>query len=207
GASVSVPPETSGAEYLDLMYRLFLQRFPGDAPLLFAGFSFGGAIATHFAARLGERVTHLCLISPAGFAPRQGPRPPTRSYKDADDDEGLLREICRHNLLVNMLSDAENLSDETLDIQTYCVRHTRFNSRKVSRGGTLLGDLAKRKCRLRVLWGEGDDSVFRRTDDMLSQLRAVVNDLDLHRIPNAGHWAAYENAPVVNRLMQAFFKT
>ena len=31
--------------------------------------------------------------------------------------------------------------------------------------------------------------------------------LDLHRIPNAGHWSAYENAPEVNRLMLEFFST
>lgn len=205
GASASVPRETSGAAYLDLMHRLILQRFPGDTPLRFAGFSFGGAIATNLAARLGERVSHLCLISPAGFPPHEGPRPPTRSYKDAGDDDGLLREICRHNLLVNMLSYADSLSDETLDIQTYCVRHTRFNSRKVSRGGTLLGDLARCTCRLRVLWGEGDVSIYRPADDMIRKLQAVVDDLDLHRIPHAGHWAAYENAPAVNQLMLAFF--
>lgn len=207
GAAAAVPRETSGPQYLDLMYRTFLEHFPGEAPLRFAGFSFGGAIAANLAARLGERVTHLCLISPAGFPPREGPRAPTRSYKEAGDDEQLLREICRHNLLVNMLSHPASLTDETLDIQTYCVRHTRFNSRKVSRGGTLLGDLARRTCRLRVLWGEGDDSVYRPADDLIRQIQTVVNDLDLHRIPNAGHWAAYENAAAVNQLMLAFFKT
>lgn len=207
GASASVPRETSGPQYLDLMYRAFLDRFPGDAPLRFAGFSFGGAIATNLAARLGERVTHLCLISPAGFAPRKGPQAPTRSYKAAGGDEHLFREVCRHNLLVNMLSHPASLTDETLDIQTYCVRHTRFNSRKVSRGGTLLGDLTRCKCRLRVLWGKGDDSAFRPADDLIAQLQAVVSPLDLHRIPDAGHWAAYENAPAINQLMMAFFKT
>jgi len=33
----------------------------------------------------------------------------------------------------------------------------------------------------------------------------VVGDLDLHRIPAAGHWSAYENAGEVNRLMLEFF--
>ena len=206
GESASVPRQTTGAEYLDLMHQIFLERFPGHAPLRFAGFSFGGAIAANLAARLGERVTHLCLVSPAGFPPREGPKPPTRSYKAAGDDETLLREICRHNLLVNMLSHPHTLTDETLDIQVYCVRHTRFNSRKVSRGSTLLGDLSKINARLRVLWGEGDDTAFRRADDMIGQIRAVVGHLDLHRIPNAGHWSAYENAPAVNRLMLEFFK-
>jgi 2-hydroxy-6-oxonona-2,4-dienedioate hydrolase len=207
GASAAVPRETTNAEYLALVDRLFDAMFPGTAPLRLAGFSFGGAIATHLARRLGDRVTHLCLVSPAGFAARKFGDRPTRSYREAGDDEARFREICRHNLLVNMLARPESVTEETVDIQAYCVRRTRFNSRKVSGGGTLLDDLAHVKCRVRVLWGEGDDSPFRPADLLIGEIRAVVPGLDLHRIPAAGHWAAYENAPEVNRLMLEFFTT
>jgi pimeloyl-ACP methyl ester carboxylesterase len=207
GASASVPRETTGVAYLDLVHCAIVKMFPGEAPLRFAGFSFGGAIATHLAARLGERVTHLCLISPGGLPPRQYARRPTRSYKEAGDNAALFREICRHNLLVNMLSDAASITEDTLDIQAYCVRHTRFNSRKVSGGGTLLDDLARITCRLRLLWGERDDALFRPAADLIAQICEVVDPLDLHRVPRAGHWAAYENAPAVNRLMLGFFMT
>ncbi len=205
GASASVPRETTGKEYLDLVHRLFAEMFPGDSPLRFAGFSFGGVIAANLARRLGSRVTHLCLVSPAGFPPRTFAERPTRSYREAGDDERLFREICRHNLLVNMLSDPASVTEDTVDIQAYCVRHTRFNSRKVSGGGTLLDDLARLEGRLRVLWGVGDDSAFRPADVLIGQIREVVGTLDLHRIPRAGHWSAYENAGEVNRLMLEFF--
>ena len=205
GASAGVPRETTGAEYLDLVHRLFVDMFPGDAPLRFAGFSFGGAIAASLARRLGPRVTHLCLVSPAGFAPRAFAERPTRSYREAGEDEALFREICRHNLLVNMLSDPASVTEETLDIQAYCVRRARFNSRKVSGGGTLLDDLAHARCRIRLLWGERDDSPFRPADVLIGQIRAVVPELDLHRIPHAGHWSAYENPGEINRLMLEFF--
>jgi 2-hydroxy-6-oxonona-2,4-dienedioate hydrolase len=207
GASAAVPRETTGAEYLDLVHRLFVAMFPGDSPLRFAGFSFGAAIAANLARRLGSRVTHLGLISPAGFAPRTYAERPTRSYREAQDDDGLFREICRHNLLVNMLSDPASVTEATIDIQAYCVRRTRFNSRKVSRGGTLLDDLAHRTGRVRVLWGERDDSAFRPADVLIGQLRAAVPGLDLHRIPRAGHWSAYENAGEINRLMLEFFSS
>jgi pimeloyl-ACP methyl ester carboxylesterase len=105
GASAAVPRETSGADYLDLVHRLFVEMFPGEAPLRFAGFSFGAAIAATLARRLAKRVTHLCLVSPAGFPARSFGERPTRSYREAGDDEALFREICRHNLLINMLSD------------------------------------------------------------------------------------------------------
>jgi pimeloyl-ACP methyl ester carboxylesterase len=210
GDSEAVPRETTGRQYLELMRELFARQFPGRAPLRFAGFSFGGAIAAHLARRLSPRVTHLCLVSPAGFPPRTFAERPTRSYREAGDDELLLREVCRHNLLVNMLSDPASISEETLDIQVDCVRKTRFNSRKVSAGGTLLGDLAHLRetgaCRIRLLWGEGDDSAFRPAATLIGEVReAVGGDLDVHRIPRAGHWSAYENAPEVNRLMLEFF--
>jgi pimeloyl-ACP methyl ester carboxylesterase len=207
GASAAVPRETSGSAYLDLVYRLFVEMFPGEAPLRFAGFSFGAAIAANLARRLAPRVTHLCLISPAGFPLRRFGDRPTRSYREAGDDEKLFREICRHNLLVNMLSDPASVTEETVDIQADCVRKTRFNSRKVSGGGTLLGDLAMVKCRIRLLWGEGDDSPFRPADLLIGEIRAAVSALDAHRIPRAGHWSAYENAPEVNRLMLEFFSS
>jgi pimeloyl-ACP methyl ester carboxylesterase len=208
GASASVPREMTGPQYIDLVHELFLEMFRGDAPLRFAGFSFGGAIAAQLARRLGPRVTHLCLVSPAGFPTRKFGDRPTRSYKEAGDDETLFREICHHNLLINMLSDPASVSEETLDIQVECVRRARFNSRKVSGGGTLLGDLAALTCRIRVLWGEGDDSEFRPADLLLGEIRAAVGGtLDLHRIPKAGHWSAYENAPEVNRLMLEFFSS
>jgi len=205
GASASVPRETTGPAYLDLMHRLIGERFPGDAPLRFAGFSFGAAIATNLARRLAPRVTHLCLVSPAGFPARHFADRPTRSYREAGDDERLFREICRHNLLVNMLSDPASITEDTLDIQVECVRHTRFNSRKVSAGGALLGDLAHLPARIRLLWGERDDSAFRPAERLIGEIREAVGTLDVHRIPRAGHWSAYENAPEINRLMLEFF--
>ncbi len=210
GDSAPVPRETTGPQYLDLVHELLLELLPGDGPLRFAGFSFGGAIAANLARRLGPRVTHLCLVSPGGFPMRRFGERPIRSYKEAGGDERLFREICRHNLLVNMLSDPASVSEETVDIQVDCVRRTRFDSRKVSGGGTLLGDLtdlARRGCRVRLLWGERDASAFRPADLLIGEIRAAVGALDLHRVPKAGHWSAYENAAEVNRLMLEFFSS
>jgi pimeloyl-ACP methyl ester carboxylesterase len=208
GDSAPVPRETTGPQYLDLVHQLIVELLPGDAPLRFAGFSFGGAIAANLARRLGPRVSHLCLVSPGGFPMRRFGERPIRSYKEAAGDERLFREVCRHNLLVNMLSDEASVTEDTVDIQVDCVRRTRFDSRKVSGGGTLLGDLrelAQRGCRIRLLWGERDDSAFRPAKLLIGEIQDAVPGLDVHRIPNAGHWSAYENAPEVNRLLLEFF--
>ena len=205
GDSPSVPRETTGPEYLDLMHGIIRELFPGEAPLRLAGFSFGGAIAANLACRLAPRVTHLALISPGGFPRRRFGERPTRSYRDAGDDAKRFREICRHNLLVNMLSDPASVSEETVDIQAECVRRARFDSRKVSAGGTLLGDLAALRCHVRLLWGERDDSAFRPAQLLIGEIREAAPAIEVHRIPRAGHWSAYENAPEVNRLLLEFF--
>ena len=206
GDAASVPRETTGPEYLDLVHAAFLEMFPGITPLRLAGFSFGAAIAANLARRLGPRVTHLCLVSPGGFPRRIFGERPIRSYKEASGDEAAFREICRHNLLVNMLSDPASVTEETLDIQVDLVRRTRFDSRKVSAGGTLLGDLAALSCRVRLRWGERDDSPFRPASLLIGEIRGAGVS-DVHRIPRAGHWSAYENAPEVNRLMLEFFSS
>ncbi len=150
-------------------------------------------------------MTHLCLISPGGFPARRFGERPTRSYKEVRDDEQRFREVCRHNLLVNMLSDPASVTEEAVDIHADNVRRARFDSRKVSGGGTLLPDLAALRCRIRLLWGERDDSAFRPARLLIGEILEAVGALDLHRVPKAGHWSAYENAPEVNRLMLEFF--
>lgn len=52
-----------------------------------------------------------------------------------------------------------------------------------------------------------DDSAFRPAALLIGEIRAAVGTLDVHRIPGAGHWSAYENAPAVNRLMLEFFSS
>jgi pimeloyl-ACP methyl ester carboxylesterase len=204
GESAPVPKEMPGEEYLDLVYREITRLFPGAEPLRFVGFSFGGAISTYLAGRLKRRVSHLALISPGGVPVRRGGIRNMMSYKAARGDEALMRKTIRHNLLQHMLFYYDSVDEQALEIQRYCVDHTSFDSRKVSRGGGLAENLAQITCKLMLLWGEKDDFDFRPADEMIAQIRTVIPDMELHRIPKAGHWSAYENAPEVNRRLIDF---
>jgi pimeloyl-ACP methyl ester carboxylesterase len=61
--------------------------------------------------------------------------------------------------------------------------------------------------RIRLLWGERDDSAFRPAKLLIGEIEGAVPNLDVHRVPEAGHWSAYENAPEVNRLLLEFFRS
>lgn len=206
GESAPIPKETPGEDYLELVYQAILDRFPNGETLRFVGFSFGGAISTYLAGRLKERVSHLVLISPGGLeVPRRGSIRNMMSYKAAQGDEALMMKAIRHNLLQHMLFYYESCDEQALEIQRYCVDRTSFDSRKISRGGGLAENLEKITAKLMVLWGEKDDFDFRPAEEMIAQVRAVIPDFELHRIPRAGHWSAYENAPEVNRRIVDFF--
>ena len=109
-------------------------------------------------------------------------------------------------LITPIGNDRASVTDEAVDLHAENVRRSRFDSRKVSAGGTLLPDLAAlRDCRVLVLWGEHDDSPFRPAELLLGEIRDACPAAAIHRIPDAGHWSAYENAAEVNRLMLQFF--
>ena len=117
-----------------------------------------------------------------------------------------MRRAIRHNLLQHMLFYYDSVDEEAMEIQRYCVDHTRYDSRKVSRGGGLFDSLRQITCPLMVLWGEKDEFDFRPAATMIGQIQDVVPDLELHRIPKAGHWSAFENAPEVNRRLIDFMR-
>ena len=48
---------------------------------------------------------------------------------------------------------------------------------------------------------------FRPADLLIGEIRGAVGALGARRIPRAGHWSAYENAPEVHRLMLEFFSS
>lgn len=166
-----------------------------------AGFSFGGLVAAHAAARRGSegrsRVSRLALLGTAGHGGVRRPRGEPMRWKDAAGTE--LAERMRHNLAMQMIHDAERIDDLAVFIHMESCRRTRFHSRPFSRGDGLSAQLDRRGGETLFLWGEhdvtGDPAVLAHllTDGHPRRHARIVAD--------AGHWVQYEAAEAVDRLL------
>jgi 2-hydroxy-6-oxonona-2,4-dienedioate hydrolase len=204
GESPDVDREMSGTEYRALVCRAVGEMLDDDVPFHLTGFSFGAALSSGVAAQFGARVERLSLIGASGFGKPEGRVMKTRSYKAAGDDEAKYREIVRANLLAFMLSDPDTVDDDAIDFHGGNVSRTRFDSRKVSWGDTQRHDLAKITCPLQLIWGANDITAYPSIDDRVALCRERVPNLRINVIPGAAHWAMYDSAEAVNRLLLNF---
>jgi len=85
-------------------------------PLQIAGFSFGGVIAGHLAAQLGDRIRTLVLVAPGGLGAKRGempdliPRSPSMATEEVEAAH-------RRNLEILMLADPSRVDDLALYLQ------------------------------------------------------------------------------------------
>lgn len=204
GDSPDVDREMSGEDYRGLVCRA-VSELIGDEPFHLTGFSFGAALSSCVAAHFGAQVKGLSLIGASGFGrPTGGRRPGTQSYKSAGEDEAKFREIVRGNLLAFMLTDPDSIDEDAVDYHGGNVRRTRFDSRKISWGDTQAGDLARIECPLQLIWGSADITAYPSIEDRVALCRDKVPDLRIDVIPGGSHWAMYDSADAVNRLLLDF---
>ena len=173
-----------------------------DTPVDLAGFSFGGLVAAHLAARRGN-VRRLALFGPGGHGGRRRPRAALRSWREADQrgDDAALADTMRHNLAAHMLHDPAAIDTLALRIHTDACRRTRFHSKRISRAGGLADALDRRRAGLPLLlaWGQHDV-----TADPPAVLPGLLDDHPGREgciVPGAGHWVQYERAEDVDRLL------
>ncbi|WP_304306789.1 alpha/beta fold hydrolase [Pseudacidovorax intermedius] len=166
------------------------------------GFSFGGLVAAHLAARAAEaaasnetawRAHRLLLLGPAGHGGARRPRGALQDWHAAAQaqDEAALAAIMHHNLLMHMLHDAAAIDDEALAVHTRACQATRFRSKRLSRAGGLQALVAAHAGPAAALWGAHDV-----TADPAEAATLVARPAQV--IPGAGHWVQYEAAPQVN---------
>lgn len=160
----------------------------------FAGFSFGGAVFTHFALRHHEWVRRVVLVGTGGLDTPHG-------QIELGRVSGLTGEVreamIRSNLLGLMLHHPESVDELAMHmliangrLARMFVPHMVIPDRVVK----VLGDL---RVPLDAIWGEFDRP---HPDPGLQEavLRSFQPDLDFRVIAGAGHWAMYERAEAFN---------
>ncbi|WP_295539086.1 alpha/beta fold hydrolase [uncultured Pseudacidovorax sp.] len=166
-----------------------------------AGFSFGGLVAAHVAARVAQagpvagrpKVHHLLLLGPAGHGGTRRPRGALQDWRPAAraQDDAVLAAVMRHNLLMHMLYDEAAIDAEAIALHTLACRSTRFRSKPLSFAGGLQPLLAAHAGPLAALWGAHDVTAEP------AQAASLVG-CPTHVVTGAGHWVQYEAAPQAN---------
>jgi len=160
----------------------------------FVGFSFGGAVFTHFAVRHPEWVRRVVLVGTGGLGTPHG----HVDIAQISGQRGAEREErIRSNLLGLMLHTPEAVDELAMHMLIANGRAARiFVPHLVipDRVVRVLGDL---RVPLDAIWGEFDRP---HPDPQLQEavLRRFQPDCHFRVIAGAGHWAMYERAEAFN---------
>lgn len=177
--------------------------FGEDHAVGLAGFSFGGLVAAHLAAR--RPVSRLALLGPAGHGGPRRAYPALINWRRSPTVEAR-REALNQNLASFMIHDAAKIDPVGEAIyEDGCVQ-ARFRSKGISYSLALADTLANVSAPTLLVWGTED--VTSAEPEKFS--RKLSDQGFAHRftmIPGAGHWVQYEAAETINALLTEWFAT
>lgn len=200
----STPPQPTLEALLQALETSIDALLGPATPLELAGFSFGGLVAAHLAARsakLPGRIQRLTLLGPGGHGGQRRPVGDLLPWRDAaaaGNTEALAR-VMRHNLAMHMLHGPAADDPLALEIHTRACLATRFRSKPISRGNSLADALAGFTGPTVMAWGEHDVTADPQT------LALQWTQGHAHRraqvVRGAGHWLAYQDPVATHRLI------
>ena len=196
----ATPPEPHTAEGLaQIIVDGLAALFPHHASVHLAGFSFGGVLGGHVAARLGDRVRTFTIVGSNGLGLVRQPTALERLPPGASETQALA--VARHNVGALMIADPAKIDDLAVYIQARNAPRGRIKSRRFSRADTLARALPLVKARIDGIWGERDATAYPHLADRARALRQVQPAARFEVIPGAGHWVQYEAADQFNPLL------
>jgi pimeloyl-ACP methyl ester carboxylesterase len=160
----------------------------------FVGFSFGGAVFTHFAARFPELVRRVVIVGTGGLDTPHG-------HIDLGRVGGLVgeerRAAIRRNLLGLMLHHPESVDELAMHLLVVNGRAARLPVVDLVIPDKVVNILPDLTVPLDAIWGEFDRP---HPDPALQEsvLRRYQPDMDFRTIADAGHWAMYERPQAFN---------
>jgi 2-hydroxy-6-oxonona-2,4-dienedioate hydrolase len=196
----ATPPEPHTAEGLAGILTEGLDGvLPRSERLHLAGFSFGGVLGGHVAARLGDRVRAFTVVGSNGLGLVRQPTELLRVPPGASRQETFA--VYRHNLGVLMIADPANIDELAIYIQSTNAPRGRIRSRRFSRADTLVRALPQVTARLDGIWGGRDATAYPHLDERARTLRSFQPEARFEVIGGAGHWVQYEAADRFNPLL------
>lgn len=159
------------------------------------GFSFGGLCATLLAAAHPELVRHLVIVGAPGFGLRDK-RLPLTGWRHLDAESRLAAH--RHNLGVLMLHRPASVDALAVALQAANVPRDRMPRRKLAMSDIVRRTLPRLECRIDAVYGDKDALYAERLAELPALLATAPSFRSLVLLPDAGHWAQYEDAPAFN---------
>lgn len=185
-------PSTSGQVVADGMRELIPA---GRRPQL-ATFSFGGHVGLFAALALQDHLASFTLsgCSALGLHPQLQPFPKERSTMTEEEREQVHRRV----LEILMIADPKRIDAEAIAIQAGNIDKARFRSREFAVTTEIRDRLPEVNVPVRAIWGERDVLAKPTLEHLFGVLRAAQPGIVTRAVPDAGHWAMYENPPAYN---------
>ena len=170
---------------------------PADRPFALTGFSFGGMVAGHIATLFAPRIRRIVFVGAGGLKATRKPGPKLHKLLPDMAPETLAAEA-RRNLEILMLHDPAKVDGVAIHMQILNTTRARTRSREMGQAFRLSEVLPRVTVPMTGIWGEFDSTTYPHIQERIDLFRALQPDFQMHVIPGAGHWVAYEAAEAFN---------
>jgi pimeloyl-ACP methyl ester carboxylesterase len=201
------PPDVQDADSIGTVIANGLkQLFPNPEDRFdLVGFSFGAILGGHTAQYMDQRLRSFTLVGAGGMGLRRPDgMPMARFRRDMTHDE--FKALARNNLGILMLRDREKIDDVAVLMQMLNTTRAVTKSRNISRDASLTRVLPLCPAPIAGLWGELDSTTYPFTHERAELMRRVQPGCPFETVPNAGHWAMYEEAAAFNDALLALLQ-
>lgn len=187
GQDADAVVEPLRAGWIELQARLGL-----SGPAEVAGFSFGGIVAGFWIDRYPQDLRRVVITGSPGFGFSQPQRQALRGWRHLPDPAQCMA-AHRHNLAVLMLHHPEAIDELALWIQSVNTPRDRMGKRRLAATAVLAPIFERSTVPVRFVYGASDVLYEGRYASFGRWIEGLPGAEGLYLVPDAGHWAPYEN--------------
>lgn len=198
----AAPPDGRDADVMPHWLETGLEQLIGTTPCHLVGFSFGAMVGTLLAAATPSRAAGLIMVGAPALSTIPMPRLGLRAWDHLP--AGVERTaIHRHNLAALMLARDESINELALTLHGANLERDRLKRRRLALTDIVVRTLPDVRCSVAGIWG-AKDAVYREREHTIEPALAGASGFQgLALLPQAGHWAQYEDAQLFNQLLAA----